>query len=261
MNEKIIKGLSVVAATMGLSIDASAYSEENMKNASELFEKWHEIEISSSRNAESPSLSSRSLSAVKREGQESDTASFGGLDWGVGVSLTLDTGNNDRVASASVVNGIVRVEDQNNAPARIMLEAHYFFTPNGGFPLTGLYNQRKGGACSPDKVEIASECDKGTGKFNKTRAEWGWGPFVALQPGSDDIIDAIAAGLMVGFKRSNDPNDDASWNFGVGVVVDPNTQILGEGLIANQALPDGETEIRFREEEQVGILFLFSTKF
>jgi hypothetical protein len=132
------------------------------------------------------------------------------------------------------------VDDRDNASARFMLEAHYFFTPSG----KPLFGSNLLGATNTNK-----------------KLEWGWGPFVALQPGSDDIIDAIAAGLMIGFKRSDDPSDDASWNLGVGVVVDPNSQILGSGLVEDEPLPDGETEVRFREEEQVGILFLFSTKF
>lgn len=66
-----------------------------------------------------------------------DSTDFTGLGFGVGLSLTVDTGSNDRVKSASLVNGIVRVEDEDNAIARIMFESHYFFDPKGAMPITG----------------------------------------------------------------------------------------------------------------------------
>jgi len=165
--------------------------------------------------------------------QNDSERNFAGLKFGVGISLTADLDNNARIGSANIVNGLVRVTDENNATARIMLESHYFFTPTFAFP------------------------------FNvKLQGDWGLGPFVALQPGSDEIIEAVGLGLMIGFKRaSNDENDTSSWNFGIGIVVDPNVQTLGDGLSANNALPMGETEIRFREEAQSGLLFITSFSF
>ena len=158
---------------------------------------------------------------------------FKGLGFGVGLSLTVDTGDNDRVNSASVVNGIVRVDEEDDTLARIMLESHYFFTPKGHF-------------------------------FKVKPNNWGHGPFVAVQPGTD-IIEAVALGWMIGFKREcelpkaecKSKNTD-SWNIGLGYAVDPNAKILGEGIKDNQPLPSGETEVRFREKSQGGILLLTS---
>jgi len=108
---------------------------------------------------------------------------FAGINFGVGVSLTVDTGNNDRVESASLDQaGIVRVSRDQNDIARIMLETHYFFQPKN--KLFGIVD--------------------------------GHGPFVALQPGTDEIIEAIGLGWMVGFKRGEAGTND-SWNFGVGL--------------------------------------------
>ncbi|MBN2131593.1 MAG: hypothetical protein JW741_18995 [Sedimentisphaerales bacterium] len=166
--------------------------------------------------------------AASKEGERE----FAGLNFGIGISLTFDTGKNDRIESASIIDGVVRVDDENDKIARVMLESHYFFTPGGRFlKLDDLYPGR-----------------------------WGYGPFVALQPGTDEIIEAVAVGVMVGFRR---PNDDSgsSWNIGVGYVTDPNEQVLGDGFVANEPPPGTETTVRFKEVSQDGVVLLFSFSF
>lgn len=157
-----------------------------------------------------------------------------GLGFGLGIALTYDVGSNDRVKSAQLVNNIVRVTDQENVTARFLLESHYFFTPDRNF--LGLDSK-----------------------------DWGIGPFIALEAGSDPVIQAMGAGLMVGLRRPNDepnkPKSKQSFNFGLGFIYDLDSQLLGEGIIANQPLPEGETEIRFRNKEQFGILALTSFSF
>lgn len=71
------------------------------------------------------------------------------------------------------------------------------------------------------------------------------------------MIQAAALGVMVGFRRAN----NQSFNLGIGIAVDPSTRVLGEGLRANQPLPAGETEIRFKEESQYGLVLLTSFSF
>lgn len=164
--------------------------------------------------------------------QKSNTKNFAGLDFGVGVSATFDLGSNDRITTAEIVNGLVRVTDKDNVRARIMLESHYFFKPSF--------------------------------KFLKTDEEnWGYGPFIALQPGTDEIIESIGAGLMFGFRRNSSSEEDAnqSFNIGFGVAFDPNTQTLGEGIVNGEPLPEGETAVRFLEQDQVGLLILTSFSF
>ena len=63
---------------------------------------------------------------------------------------------------------------------------------------------------------------------------------------------------MFGFRRGE---GEGSFNLGVGVVVDPDTRVLGDGIVANQPLPAGETEIRYLEEMQTGLLILASFSF
>jgi hypothetical protein len=169
--------------------------------------------------------------------EEIVTDNFAGFQFGVGLSLTLDSGLEDRITSASIVNGIVRVDNQDNAIARIMLETHYFFTPDG---------------CLFALKTSNTNCARLKG------GEWGWGPFVAIQPGEGDIVDAIGAGFMLGFRREGRKD---SFNIGIGAVVDPNARILGDGIEANQPLPVGETEIRFKEKEQWGWVIITSYSF
>ena len=53
----------------------------------------------------------------------------------------------------------------------------------------------------------------------------------------DDVIDSLGIGVMVGMRRS--PKSDNSLNIGLGLIVDPNSQLLGDGIVANQPLPAG----------------------
>lgn len=165
------------------------------------------------------------------------TQKFGGLEFGIGLAFTYDLGHRDRIKEAEVVNNIVRAKQVENLRARIVLESHYMFTPNGY--LFGLENNR-----------------------GKGKREWGFGPFVTIQPGTDNVIEAVGAGLMLGFKRpSDDPKATDSFNVGIGVMYDLNAQVLGDGIIENQPLPLGETEVRFRKQSQSGLLVMTSYSF
>lgn len=188
-----------------------------------------------------------------------DPGQFG---FGAALGVAVDTGEVDRVEEASVVNGIVRVSKETNTSARVMLETHYLFEAN----------RRKFLAVGDP--------------WN-----WGWGPFVAIQPGSEDLIETLGGGFLVSFRRCISPGADlpvtvaaadeqrdgkapterktedcagdaekrrGAFNVGVGVVLDPSARVLGDGLAANEPLPPGETDIRFKETDQWGVLVLFS---
>ncbi len=64
---------------------------------------------------------------------------------------------------------------------------------------------------------------------------------------------------MLGLRRPGE--ETASFNIGIGVLYDLNVRVLGEGVVANQPLPPGETEIRYLEEEQSGLLIMTSYSF
>lgn len=153
---------------------------------------------------------------------------FAGMNFGAGLSLTIDLGKHNRVDEAKIVNGVVRVTKESNDVPRLLLETHYFF-----------------------KVKRCNDYP------------WGYGPFIALQNGSDEVISAIGTGLMVGFRRLDvDGNYSSdSFNLGVGIMVDPKVKILGDGITENQPLPVGETEIRYKETSQIGLLLIASFSF
>ena len=157
---------------------------------------------------------------------------FAGLDFGIGLTFTIDIGNRDRIGAASLVDGLVRIDDDNNDRARVMLESHYFFTPGASTQVS---------ATEPARL-----------------ARWGIGPFVALQPGTDEVIEAIGMGIMIGFRRGT---TGQSFNIGFGGVVDPNTRVLGDGIRKNQPLPGNEAEIRYKDVAQTGYLILTSFSF
>jgi hypothetical protein len=166
---------------------------------------------------------------------------FGGLSLGVGLGLTLNADKVSRVTSASSVNGIIRVTGTSDAVAGIVLESHYFFVPNRDFTTV-------------------------------PQGAWGHGPFVAIVAGSSgsNVISAYALGWMIGFREptwtyvNNNwkaTYGSASWNFGLGVRIDPSVQVLGDGDVANLPLPAGETAVRFKNVPSYGVIMISSFSF
>ncbi len=167
---------------------------------------------------------------------------FGGLSLGVGLGLTLNIDKVSRITSASPVNGIVRVTGTSDAVAGIVLESHYFFVPNR------------------DLATVPA-------------GAWGHGPFVAIVAGSSgsNVISAYALGWMIGLREptwtySKDGGwkatyGSSSWNFGLGVRIDPSVQVLGDGVVANLPLPAGETAIRFKNVPSYGLIMVSSFSF
>lgn len=93
--------------------------------------------------------------------------------------------------------------------------------------------------------------------FNATST---FGCFIALQTGGSQIIDAIGAGLLFTSKASDYSKLKCiHWGFGVSNVF--NSRVLGDGLHENQPLPPGETQIRYKETNRVGVLLFVSTSF
>jgi hypothetical protein len=173
---------------------------------------------------------------------------WGGLGWGIGLAANFDV-TGARVGTATVVNNIVRIQDgSSNVNLGFVLEAHYFLRDyifGNGLPITVC---AAGSFC----VEVAH------------------GPFVAIEVGggTSSTISATGAptayalGWMVGLRHPNAPTLTQSWNFGLGLRVDPKAQVLGDGIVANQPLPVGEsTTVRFKTEPRVGVMLLSSFSF
>lgn len=146
---------------------------------------------------------------------------FAGVNFGIGLGITIDP-EPDQVDSAQLINGIVRIEQSSNNKAQLMLETHMWLkTFNGG--LHGI------------------------------------GPFVAIQASESDLLDAMGIGLMYGIRT--DAESPQSLNIGLGYFLRNEVQKLGAGLEANQPLPAGETEIRYRTESDDNIVLTISFTF
>ena len=167
--------------------------------------------------------------------QQYANRNFLGISFGVAFGMTTDIGSGDRVDEAEVVNGVVRVTKAANRRPRILLETHYFWEVDAEGTVVHL-----GGA-----------------EVSVREADIGFGPFAAIQGSEDEILEAFAIGGMVGFKRS----ERSSFNIGIGVALDPNVKVFGDGIRSNEPLPDGETSIRFKEEARWGFLTLVSFAF
>lgn len=182
------------------------------------------------------------------------TTEWGGLGWGIGIATNFDIGGK-RVGTAELTNNIVRIKDaSSNVNVSFVLEAHYFLRD---------YKLALGNSSSC-KQAATNHIDY----VNCT--ELAHGPFVAVEvgggstgtPKADGLITAFAMGWMVGLRHpASSPDNKSSWNFGVGLRVTPNSQILGDGIIANQPLPLGETVIRYKNEPRYGVTFLSSFSF
>jgi len=191
------------------------------------------------------------LKSLRRLLQRYGVTNWGGLGWGIGIATSFDVGG-ARAVNAAVVNNIVRVSDaSSNVNVGFVLEAHYFLRGH----LLGF------GAGTPCAVG-------GTPTLNCT--ELAHGPFVALEigggssaaPAASGPITAFAMGWMVGMRHPGyAPTNNSSWNFGVGLRVDPKAQVLGDGIVANQPLPPGETTIRYKTIPRYGVMLLSSFSF
>ena len=169
-------------------------------------------------------LAQTPAAAGNQQADTGDKNTIAGMKFGVGLSFTWDTVDRQRVEDATVdANGVVRVTKKNDAIARVMLETHYFFKLRG-------------------------------------KETTGWGPFVAAQPGSDEIINALGAGFMFGWRRKQD--SDESFNLGFGYSVDPATKVLGDEFVENKPAPPGPDgrplPVRFQTRDQGGFLMLAS---
>lgn len=153
------------------------------------------------------------------------------MSFGIGLGYTNTVGR-DRIESASVQNGTIRIDHEKNSIPRILLESHLLLTLNEW----SCFFRKPG-------------CE------DTEQGKWGIGPFVALQSGDSEIIKAVAAGVMIGYKYDN--QSKRSFNLGIGASVEPNSKTLGDGLNANQALPAGDS-IRYQNRTLVGITILLS---
>jgi len=150
---------------------------------------------------------------------------WGGLSWGIGLAADFDLGGT-RVNSASIINNVVRVTDtSNNVGVGFVLEAHYFFKAR----------EFGGAACnSKNPFDVLNCTDLATGPF--VAIEVGGG--TSATPAANGPITGYALGWMIGMRHpSASLSPTSSWNFGIGLRVDPKSQVLGDGIIATSPYP------------------------
>jgi hypothetical protein len=87
------------------------------------------------------------------------------------------------------------------------------------------------------------------------KGNFGAGPFVAVATGQN-FFDAIGGGLMIG--RKFDGQSNWSMNLAVGGALELNAKVLGDGIKANQPLPEGDTTARTKTTTVGSLLVMFS---
>ena len=188
---------------------------------------------------------------------EEATNQFLGLEWGAGIGVMGSFGGETAVEKVSIIDTgsskIVHIEEEGDLRPQMFLEMHVFLDKQARE--WRRYQRWK----VKDRMEqVRNAATPGT----RTMPEpplMGIGPFIALQSGEDDAIDALAFGAMWGFRR--DPQKPASLNLGIGLSFDPSVQVLGKGMKEGSPLPNGETAVRLKKEGQFGWAFMASFTF
>jgi len=147
---------------------------------------------------------------------------FKKLGFGIAVAATGDLGSNTRIQEAKVVNNIVRVTKDSEYRIQYMLELHKWLLTWG----------------------------------NETR---GFGLFAAIAPDTNNILGSAGLGVMMGFRNKEDISN--SLNIGLGVTMDQNQKVLGDGITKNEPLPSGETEVRTRDTTRASWMLIASFSF
>jgi hypothetical protein len=184
-----------------------------------------------------------SVAAAQQQGQqqnsgantsESGDSPFTGWGFGSGIIFLAKGTGPDRVSQASIdVNGIVHVDTRNNTSTGLALEIHHFFYSH---------------------------------KNSSDHPTWGMGPFVGLQAGTSNIINAVGVGWMVGWKALPGNTDShAAFNLGVGYAGIPTVQSLGDEFKDGQKAPvdkDGKPlPIRYFTHDSGAFMFMASFTF
>jgi hypothetical protein len=199
-----------------------------------------------------------------------------GLDilrhFGVGLVLAGDIGGSDRVEGASIVDGRVVVEADRNVRAGAILEYHTWMfcerldkgDPNFSVSTedANLYLHRindryratlKDRGDRDDVLKQIPPCDP------SRRSS---GLFVAVQPGSDELVDALGVGWMWRLPDKLQLFGNRTLNIGFGFMSDPNVAVLADGFAENMNAPqdsDGNfLPVRLRETDKTAFFITAS---
>jgi hypothetical protein len=192
--------------------------------------------------------------AMAADNSSPDSKTWTGFGWGLGIAADFDLAGK-RVSAVTLDNAnIVRVTDTSgNVGVSFVLEAHYFPFE---WP-TGMQY------CSNPNLSFRCN-DIATGPF--VAVEIGGGTAANTNAGP---ITGYALGWMVGLHHpkldaaGKPVADSTSWNFGVGLRVDPSAKVLADGVVANRPPPAGitTTDLLTKKEPRYGIMLLSSFSF
>jgi hypothetical protein len=193
---------------------------------------------------------------------EEATTDFLGLKWGLGIGVIGGFGGDRAVEKASIINGVVRVEEEGNLRPQSFLEMHVFLDRKARD--WRWYQQGKAAAqmaksrgVTRKPTEEGKKLTTPTWPTMPDPPLWGFGPFIALQSSDKKVIDALSLGVMWGLRK--DPQSSVSLNVGIGLSFDPSVQVLGGGLKDGQKT--AETEVRFKKEGRFGWALMASFTF
>lgn len=144
------------------------------------------------------------------------------------------------IQKASLAGGLVRVDESATSTTRLLLELHRPV-------LTFAKNQK---SVSVRRANRGFEVQTVNGI--------GLGPFVAVQSGANSVVDGIAFGAMVSLLRASGDEAKGDFNIGFGLLLDNKVQTLGDGIVPGMALPEGETEIRYKNASRWSYVLLIS---
>lgn len=161
----------------------------------------------------------------KVEKEKQTEKEFAGFNWGLGLAYTYIK-DGPSIDEAKLIDGRVRILKEHKRSAALMFESHYFLN---------------------------------IGKYFDTIT--GVGPYAAIRllDTEGKEISAYGVGLMAGFKRQEEAK--SSWNIGAGYFVDTRVRRLGSGISEGEPLPGTETEIRYKDVDSGGFMFMFSATF
>ncbi len=179
---------------------------------------------------------------VKAKADDFKSLGFGG---GYGVVSTFHA--KERVGSAQIISGVVRVDKDNRVQFGPVLEMHKFFSLAPRILVKQGNHYLLGG-------NLATECSNGAA-LKQTVPLVGVGPFVTLRFGGAEVVQTFGMGVMFGFRTSE---SDKSLNLGIAFTSDPAARRLEDGIVQDSPLPTGETQIRYKTTHAEGFMVLFS---
>jgi hypothetical protein len=184
---------------------------------------------------------------AKSDGTPIDPKTWTGFGWGLGIAADFDVGGKREQCRTRCKWYCARHQLLSNVGVSFVLEAHYF-----------AFEWQTG---------RQSWCKNSNLHFNCN--DIATGPFVAVEIGGGSAANTDAGpitgyglGWIVGLHHPDAPST-SSWNFGIGLRVDPSAKVLADGVAANRSPPMGitTTDLLTKKEPRYGIMLLSSFSF